>query len=60
MEKARVPVVPGYWGQDQSVHHLKQQACQMGFPVLIKAVKGGGGKVFFCFYLSIGHAHCPK
>jgi 3-methylcrotonyl-CoA carboxylase alpha subunit len=45
MEAAHVPVVPGYWGENQDPNHLKQEAKKMGFPVLIKAVKGGGGKV---------------
>ena len=44
MQKANVPVVPGYHGQDQSSELLKQEATKMGYPVLIKAVKGGGGK----------------
>lgn len=44
MEKAGVPVVPGYHGADQSLSVLKQAAERIGFPVLIKAVAGGGGK----------------
>jgi 3-methylcrotonyl-CoA carboxylase alpha subunit len=44
MEKAGVPVVPGYHGQDQSVDLLKAEADKIGYPVLIKAIKGGGGK----------------
>lgn len=44
MEDANVPVVPGYWGSNQDPSHLKSEAVKMGFPVLIKAVKGGGGK----------------
>ncbi|KAJ3114755.1 Methylcrotonoyl-CoA carboxylase subunit alpha, mitochondrial [Phlyctochytrium bullatum] len=44
MIKAGVPVVPGYHGEEQSVEFLKNEAVKMGFPVLIKAVKGGGGK----------------
>jgi 3-methylcrotonyl-CoA carboxylase alpha subunit len=46
MEKAKVPVVPGYWGSNQDPMHLKQQAVNMGFPVLIKAIKGGGMKFY--------------
>jgi 3-methylcrotonyl-CoA carboxylase alpha subunit len=45
MIAADVPVVPGYHGQEQSVAFLKSKADEMGYPVLIKAVKGGGGKV---------------
>ncbi|MDO8380472.1 acetyl/propionyl/methylcrotonyl-CoA carboxylase subunit alpha [Phenylobacterium sp.] len=44
MEKANVPVTPGYLGQDQSVERLQQAAEVTGYPVLIKAVAGGGGK----------------
>ncbi|MEP1614414.1 MAG: biotin carboxylase N-terminal domain-containing protein [Roseobacter sp.] len=44
MVEAGVPVVPGYHGADQDPHHLAQEAAAMGYPVLIKAVAGGGGK----------------
>ena len=44
MSKAGVPVVPGYQGADQSAAHLAAEAEQVGYPVLIKAVAGGGGK----------------
>ena len=44
MEKAGVPVVPGYHGADQSDELLADQAARIGYPVLIKAVAGGGGK----------------
>lgn len=44
MEKAGVPLVPGYHGDDQSDAILKQAADEMGYPVLLKAVAGGGGK----------------
>lgn len=44
MERASVPVVPGYHGDNQSLNHLKQEAKRIGFPILIKAVMGGGGK----------------
>ena len=44
MIKANVPCVPGYHGNNQDVDFLKQEAMKIGFPVLIKAVKGGGGK----------------
>ncbi len=44
MEKAGVPVVPGYHGSEQEPHFLLGQAQKIGFPVLIKAVAGGGGK----------------
>ena len=44
MEKAGVPVVPGYHGTNQDADFLAQAAEKIGFPVLIKAVAGGGGK----------------
>jgi len=44
MEKAGVPVTPGYLGEDQSPTHLRKEADRIGYPVLIKAVAGGGGK----------------
>jgi len=44
MEKARVPLVPGYHGDDQSPELLAKEAQRIGFPVLIKASAGGGGK----------------
>ena len=44
MEAAGVPVVPGYHGGDQSDARLAQAASEIGYPVLIKAVAGGGGK----------------
>ncbi|MEQ7874548.1 acetyl/propionyl/methylcrotonyl-CoA carboxylase subunit alpha [Sphingomonas sp. ASV193] len=44
MAEAGVPVTPGYLGEDQSPARLKAEAEAIGFPVLIKAVAGGGGK----------------
>jgi 3-methylcrotonyl-CoA carboxylase alpha subunit len=44
MEKAGVPVVAGYHGELQEPKFLKQKAYEIGYPVLIKAVAGGGGK----------------
>ena len=44
MEKAGVPLVPGYHGADQSLKVLKAAADKIGYPVLIKASAGGGGK----------------
>jgi len=44
MAEAGVPVVPGYHGAEQEDDHLAAQAEAVGFPVLIKAVAGGGGK----------------
>ncbi len=44
MEKAGVPLVPGYHGDQQDPAFLKEQADIMGYPVLIKASAGGGGK----------------
>ncbi|MCB9092444.1 MAG: ATP-grasp domain-containing protein [Halobacteriovoraceae bacterium] len=39
-----VPVIPGYHGEDQSLKKLESEALKIGFPVLIKASAGGGGK----------------
>ena len=44
MEKAQVPVVPGYHEEAQSPDILRAAASEIGYPVLIKAVAGGGGK----------------
>jgi acetyl/propionyl-CoA carboxylase alpha subunit len=44
MIEAGVPVTPGYLGDDQSVERLSKEAEAIGWPVLIKAVAGGGGK----------------
>jgi 3-methylcrotonyl-CoA carboxylase alpha subunit len=44
MEKAGVPLVPGYHGADQDPAMLKHEADRIGYPVLIKASAGGGGK----------------
>ena len=44
MEEAGVPVVPGYHGAEQDAEALSVEAQQIGFPVLIKARAGGGGK----------------
>ncbi|MGH8250664.1 MAG: biotin carboxylase N-terminal domain-containing protein [Steroidobacteraceae bacterium] len=41
---AGVPVVPGYMGEDQSHARLTKEAARAGFPLLVKAVAGGGGK----------------
>jgi 3-methylcrotonyl-CoA carboxylase alpha subunit len=44
MERARVPLVPGYHGDRQEAAFLQQQADAIGYPALIKASAGGGGK----------------
>ena len=44
MEKAGVPLVPGYHGRDQDPALLQREADRIGYPVLIKASAGGGGK----------------
>ena len=45
MSNAGVPVVPGYHGDEQNDAFLKEQAAKIGYPVMIKAVLGCGGKV---------------
>ncbi len=44
VQQANVPVVPGYHGSKQDPDFLRQKAYEIGYPVLIKAVAGGGGK----------------
>jgi len=44
MAEAGVPVTPGYLGEDQSEERLAREADAIGYPVLIKAAAGGGGK----------------
>ncbi len=44
MQQADVPVVPGYHGDNQDGTFLRSKAYELGYPVLIKAVAGGGGK----------------
>ncbi len=44
MAKAGVPVVPGYSGEEQDAAFLAARAAETGYPVMIKAVAGGGGK----------------
>jgi acetyl/propionyl-CoA carboxylase alpha subunit len=44
MTKAGVPCIPGYHGANQDPDYLKSEAANIGYPVLLKAVKGGGGK----------------
>ncbi len=44
MAAAGVPVVPGYTGEDQSPDTLAREAARIGFPLMIKAAHGGGGK----------------
>jgi len=44
MVEAGVPIVPGYHGKDQELDVLSTAAAEIGFPVLIKAVMGGGGR----------------
>ena len=44
MEKAGVPIVPGYHGLDNDPQLLFKESKRIGFPVMIKASMGGGGK----------------
>jgi acetyl-CoA carboxylase biotin carboxylase subunit len=44
LEKINIPMIPGYHGDDQSEEFLAKKALAIGFPVLIKASAGGGGK----------------
>ncbi|MCK5531700.1 MAG: ATP-grasp domain-containing protein, partial [Halopseudomonas aestusnigri] len=44
METAGVPLVPGYHGADQALETFRLEAAKIGYPVLLKAAAGGGGK----------------
>jgi 3-methylcrotonyl-CoA carboxylase alpha subunit len=44
MEKISIPLIPGYHGENQEEDFLKNEASKIGYPVLIKASAGGGGK----------------
>jgi 3-methylcrotonyl-CoA carboxylase alpha subunit len=44
MRAAGVPVTPGYWGDDASPERFAAEAARIGYPVMLKAVRGGGGK----------------
>ncbi|NVJ92972.1 MAG: ATP-grasp domain-containing protein, partial [Methylocystaceae bacterium] len=44
MEKAQVPLVPGYHGNEQGIDLMRAEAEKMGYPVILKAAAGGGGK----------------
>lgn len=44
MAKANVPTVPGYTGENQSIEALSKAAQDIGYPVILKAARGGGGK----------------
>ncbi|EGR2262732.1 acetyl/propionyl/methylcrotonyl-CoA carboxylase subunit alpha [Vibrio parahaemolyticus] len=44
MSQANVPLVPGYHGTDNSIEHLSAEAEKIGYPVMLKATQGGGGK----------------
>jgi 3-methylcrotonyl-CoA carboxylase alpha subunit len=44
MERSGVPLLPGYHGENQDAAFLADQAVRIGFPVMIKAVSGGGGR----------------
>lgn len=45
MIEAGVPCIPGYHGDDQDMALLSIKAYEIGYPIMIKAVLGGGGKV---------------
>ena len=45
MSAAGVPIIEGYHGEDQSVERLRAESEKIGYPVMLKAVRGGGGKV---------------
>lgn len=44
MDQAAVPILPGYHGENQDPEHLLKESKRIGFPVMLKAALGGGGK----------------
>ena len=44
MEKAGIPIIPGYHGSEQDIKYLVKEGKKIGFPLLVKAAAGGGGK----------------
>jgi len=44
MQRAGVPVVPGYHGENQNPKFLREKAYEIGYPILVKAIAGGGGR----------------
>ncbi len=56
MSAANVPIIEGYHGEDQSVARLREEAEKIGYPVMIKAVRGGGGKVRSHVYMDVFNA----
>ena len=44
MLRAGVPVTPGYWGEDATPERFASEAAAIGYPIMLKAVRGGGGK----------------
>lgn len=44
MSDAKVPIIEGYHGENQAEEYLLEQADRIGYPIMIKAVRGGGGK----------------
>jgi len=51
MSEAGVPIIEGYHGKDQNSDFLQHEANKIGYPVMIKAIKGGGGKVRLNFQI---------
>lgn len=44
MGNAKVPIVPGYHGENNEIDYLMKESEKIGYPVILKAVMGGGGK----------------
>lgn len=55
MIAAKVPVIPGYHGSEQTNSYLESQALKIGFPLMIKAVYGGGGKVSYNLIFNVNY-----
>ena len=44
IEKINIPLIPGYFGKNQDIEFIKEKANKIGYPLLLKASHGGGGK----------------
>ena len=64
MLRAGVPVTPGYWGEDASPERFAAEAATIGYPVMLKAVRGGGGERHadraFCWGIASGARCLPS
>lgn len=55
MSAANVPIIPGYHGENQDPQFLLSEAKKLGFPIMIKAVRGGGGRCLKATFRELGY-----